>query len=187
MNIKLIIYISILFFIAELVLLISKRAKSKQAKSTDDKKSLLVFWIIIPISIGLGFFFANYQVWNRINFVIASIGVGLFAIGILIRWLAIFQLKKGFTVDVSIARNHHLKIDGLYSLVRHPSYLGLVLIILGISIATNSLISMVVMNIPILFAILYRIRVEEKMLTEEFGEEYLKYCNQTNSIFPLIY
>ena len=45
-------------------------------------------------------------------------------------------LEKEFTVDVSIARNHHLKKDGLYSCVRHPSYLGLVLIVLGISIAT---------------------------------------------------
>ncbi len=58
---------------------------------------------------------------------------------------------------------------------------------MGISLATNSLLSIAVMNIPILLAILYRINIEEKMLTKEFGEAYLKYSKQTNSIFPLIY
>lgn len=184
---QLIIYISILFLIAELLLLISKRAKQNQVKSTGDKKSLLLFWILIPVGISLGFLFANYQVWNNRNLVIASIGVGIFVVGVLFRWISIFQLKKGFTVNVSIGINHHLKKDGLYTLVRHPSYLGLVLIILGLSIATNSLVSILVMNMPILFAIFYRILIEEKMLTKEFGEAYVKYCEQTKRIFPLIY
>ena len=60
---------------------------------------------------------------------VLKIGVALAVVGFVIRWAAIFSLGKFFTVDVEISDQHRLKTEGIYKIVRHPSYLGLVLIV----------------------------------------------------------
>ena len=115
------------------------------------------------------------------------IGLVIVIIGIFIRWATILQLNKAFTVDVAISVDHKLKTDGLYSLVRHPSYSGMLLNYLGLSIAMNSWYSILVLNIPIILVLQYRIYIEEKLLTESFGEEYLNYKKRTKRIIPFIY
>ena len=47
--------------------------------------------------------------------------------GLIIRWIAILQLGKSFTVDVAITDAASLKTDGIYERVRHPSYLGMLI------------------------------------------------------------
>jgi protein-S-isoprenylcysteine O-methyltransferase Ste14 len=187
MDINIVIYFSILFFILELVLLISKKSIKKISKVRNDKKSLLLFWIIIPISISTGFVMANYETWSYWNSIVAIIGLTIFATGLAIRWMSIIQLGKEFTVDVSVTNEHNLKKNGLYSYVRHPSYLGLLFVIIGISIAMNSLVSFIVIFFPILLVIIYRINIEERTLVKEFGDAYINYSLNTKKLVPLIF
>jgi protein-S-isoprenylcysteine O-methyltransferase Ste14 len=107
--------------------------------------------------------------------------------GIIIRWIAIIQLGKSFTVDVAITNVARLKTDGLYKRVRHPSYLGLLLIIIGFSATMNSLYSFLVLAVPVFLAITYRISVEEKVLINEFSNNYIEYKRKTKKIIPGIY
>jgi protein-S-isoprenylcysteine O-methyltransferase Ste14 len=90
-------------------------------------------------------------------------------------------------VDVAINKVHQLKTDGLYKIVRHPSYLGLIMILGGFSLVMNSLPSILVVTVPVSAAILYRISVEERVLNEEFGDVYLDYKKNTRKIIPFIY
>jgi protein-S-isoprenylcysteine O-methyltransferase Ste14 len=187
MNINIVLYFSFLFFISELLLMIAKRSKKKATKTRKDKKSLLIIWITILISISAGFFAAKYQDWNALNRMLAIVGLGVLIIGLLIRWISIIQLKKEFTVDVAISENHNLVTVGMYKYIRHPSYSGLILACFGLSLAMNSILSVLVVTIPILTAILYRIKVEERILMDEFGQIYKNYIKKTKKIIPFVY
>lgn len=187
MSLEIVYYASFLFFLSELGLIITKRSKKKESKTTNDKKSLILLWIAVPVSLTVGFSLANHQQWDVINQIIAISGLSVFLIGFIIRWLSIFQLNKEFTVDVAINKKHQLRTDGIYKNIRHPSYLGLALICLGLSIGTNSLVSLFIINIPIFLAIHYRIHVEENMLIQEFGETYREYIINTHRMIPKLY
>jgi len=184
MNIQIIIYFSLLFLISELFLMWAKRSKTKTTKSQADKKSLIVFWIAIPLSISIGFMQANYQVWTAQNKLIAYVGLVIMLAGIIVRWLSIMQLKKDFTVDVAITDTHQLQTGGMYKKMRHPSYLGLLLVGVGLSIAMNSIVSFFVISLAFYFAILYRIKVEENILFTEFGKNYKEYMLKTSKMWP---
>lgn len=181
------IILSLLFLLSEIILMLIKRSKQNAVKKNMDRGSLIIMWITITLSLTIGFRFANYGTWNSSNYYVASVGMILYSLGLIFRWTTIFQLKKAFTVDVAITQNHELKTDGLYKIVRHPSYLGLIMIISGLSVGMNTLFSFLVITIPVFLAIAYRIHVEEAVLMVAFGERYREYMKVTSKIIPYIY
>jgi protein-S-isoprenylcysteine O-methyltransferase Ste14 len=185
--IKIAIYLSYLFLLSELILMLTKRSKHKFVKRKGDRGSLIILWITISVCLTLGFNLANYTIWSAGDYFTASLGFLLSFTGMILRWTSIIQLKKAFTVDVAINKVHQLKTDGLYKIVRHPSYLGLIMILGGFSLVMNSLPSILVVTVPVSAAILYRISVEERVLNEEFGDVYLDYKKNTRKIIPFIY
>ncbi|NOY77009.1 MAG: isoprenylcysteine carboxylmethyltransferase family protein [Calditrichaeota bacterium] len=187
MSIKLVLYSSILFFLSEFILMIVKHSKKRETKIRGDKKSLILFWITIPASLTLGFFTANYGVWQPLNSYVAIAGLSVLATGFLIRWISIIQLNKEFTVDVAITKDHRLMTNGLYKKIRHPSYLGLLLICFGLSVAMNSIISLIIITLPVSLALIYRIKMEENILIKEFGKTYQDYMKGTYRLIPKLY
>jgi len=101
--------------------------------------------------------------------------------------MAIIQLKKAFTVDVAIGYEQKLKMDGMYKYIRHPSYLGLLMIMFGFAICMNSFVSILGIVIPMVLVVLYRISVEEKVLVEGFGDQYIKFRNRTKKLIPMLF
>ena len=99
--------------------------------------------------------------------------------GLIIRWIAILQLGKSFTVDVAITNASKLKTDGIYKRIRHPSYSGMLAVVFGFSVAMCSFYSFLVFMIPVFMAVNYRIRVEEMLLINEFGDSYSEYLTRT--------
>jgi protein-S-isoprenylcysteine O-methyltransferase Ste14 len=164
-----------------------KRSKKIKVKARNDNGSLILIWIIVLIGFFSGNFLTKQNEWNLVNYLLAGTGLTMVIAGLIIRWTAILQLGKSFTVDVAITDGATLKTDGLYKTVRHPSYSGFLLIILGFSIAMNSFYSYIALFIPVFLAVSYRIRVEEKALMDEFGENYTKYKTKTKKIIPVIY
>ncbi|MGD0340442.1 MAG: isoprenylcysteine carboxylmethyltransferase family protein [Bacteroidales bacterium] len=185
--IKVSILFSLLFFISEMILALIKHSVRKSAARRKDRGSLIFLWATICGGLTFGFFNAGYGRWNISDYIIASTGLLVIVAGFVIRWTAILQLKKAFTVDVAINNAHELKTDGLYSILRHPSYLGLLMIMIGIAVSMDSLISFVVVSLPVSIAILYRIQVEEHLLQEAFGDMYRIYRQNTKKIIPFIY
>lgn len=177
-------WLQLLFFVTELSLLLFRRSKQSTAKNKRDRRSLLILWIVIAGCLCLGPWAAAYGVWA---FNGAVIGIIIYVVGFAIRWTAVYQLGKMFTVDVAIANEHTLKTNGLYKVVRHPSYLGLILIIGGLGLCLNSWLSFIIMFVPTFIAISYRITVEEKALTEEFGDKYTQYKSKVNRLIPGLY
>ena len=179
--------ISIAWVISEILL---GRTKISAGKTNDkDKFSLRILWITIIIFITMGIFIRNSGLGfiNAYAELIHNFGLSLIILGLIIRWVAILKLKSMFTVDVSIQQNHKIVKLGIYKTIRHPAYLGSLLSFLGLGLAFVNWVSLIIIFVPILISFINRIQVEEKVLINEFGEEYLNYSNNTYRLFPGIY
>jgi protein-S-isoprenylcysteine O-methyltransferase Ste14 len=178
----------IAFTLSEAALLFSKRSKTGTVKNRNDKRSLLLLWIIVPVCLITGNIISRYHIWQFNDPAITmTAGIVIAIAGFFIRWIAIMQLGKLFTVDVAISTTHTLKTSGLYKIVRHPSYLGLIMIVAGFALCLNNGLSLLIILIPVFLAVNYRIRIEERVLTNEFGDQYIHYKNHVARIIPGIY
>jgi protein-S-isoprenylcysteine O-methyltransferase Ste14 len=95
-------------------------------------------------------------------------------------------LGRRFSGLVAIQPGHTLVTAGLYGVVRHRSYLGLLVNSLRCALAFRSGVGVLLtaLLIPPLVA---RIRAEERLLRSQFGDEYDVYCRQTSRLVPGVY
>jgi len=162
-------------------------SKKKRVVSRKDRGTMILLWVMICLSLTAGFNIAARLPWSGSSIILALIGYFVILIGFVIRWTAIIQLRKAFTVDVSFSEGQELKSDGLYKNIRHPSYLGLLLILCGLSFGMGNIWSVLVVTIPMFLTINYRIIVEERLLCTEFGESYSQYKSHTWRLIPGLY
>jgi protein-S-isoprenylcysteine O-methyltransferase Ste14 len=114
------------------------------------------------------------------------LGVVLFIVGGALRLWPVFVLGDRFSGLVAIQPGHTLVTRGIYGVIRHPSYLGLLINSLGWGLAFRSGVGVLLtaLMIPPLLA---RIRAEERMLRMQFGDEYDAYCARTSRLVPGLY
>lgn len=114
------------------------------------------------------------------------LGLLIFTAGAVLRIRAIAQLKTLHSGFVTIQSNHHLVKTGLYSRLRHPSYLAVLVLLVGIPLIFNTWFPL--LAIPgAAVALSWRINDEEQLLCEYLGQEYLDYQRQTWRLIPFIY
>jgi protein-S-isoprenylcysteine O-methyltransferase Ste14 len=113
-------------------------------------------------------------------------GVALFAIGGGLRIAPVFVLGRRFSGLVAIQKDHALVTDGLYRVIRNPSYLGLMIMLAGWALAFRSLcgLALAALFVPPLIA---RMRSEEALLAKHFGAEYEAYRARTWRLIPYVY
>ena len=111
-------------------------------------------------------------------------GLILLAVGIILREWSIWVLGKHFTGQVQVRKKAKLVTNGPYNCVRHPSYTGGMLSLMGINLAIGTWLGALIAFVLSLIAYQYRIRIEEKALQEAFGSEYEDYKNRTCKLFP---
>ena len=126
------------------------------------------------------------EFWTLDGHTIRGLGVILFAAGGALRLWPVFVLGRRFSGLVAIQPDHRLVTDGVYRVIRHPSYLGLLVCSLGWSLAFRSGIGLLLtaFTIPPLIA---RIHAEETLLRTHFGSEYDAYCSRTSRLIPGVY
>ncbi len=114
------------------------------------------------------------------------LGVALFAAGGVLRLWPVFVLGRRFSGLVAIQPGHRLVTSGLYGVIRHPSYLGLLVNALGWALAFRSGVGVLLaaLMLPVLLA---RIRAEEALLASQFGAEYDAYRARTARLIPGLY
>jgi protein-S-isoprenylcysteine O-methyltransferase Ste14 len=114
------------------------------------------------------------------------IGVALFAIGCVVRLWPVAVLGKRFSGLVAIQKDHALQTTGIYSVIRHPSYLGLLITLLGWALAFRSVIGILIgaLLVP---ALVGRMNAEEALLRSQFGTEYDAYRARTKRLIPGLY
>ncbi|MBC9928832.1 methyltransferase family protein [Chitinophaga qingshengii] len=181
--------IYMVWFLSEILLHRILRGGAPEDKKRQDKGSLAYIWIVILISINVSIYlsyqtkFPILQQGSLMNY----IGLSVILLGMILRFYAIASLGRLFTVVVTIRKDHRLKKDGIYSVLRHPAYAGSLLSFLGFGLSLNNWLGLVMAFIPVLAAFIYRMDIEEKMLTTQFGNEYNEYMQHTHRILPWIY
>jgi protein-S-isoprenylcysteine O-methyltransferase len=115
-----------------------------------------------------------------------AFGLALMAAGLALRWYAIAVLGAAFTVMVGTRADQRLVERGPYRWVRHPSYTGGLLTVLGIVLCCTNLLCLLTLLLPIA-GHAYRMRVEEEALLESHGDAYRAYMHRTRRLFPFVY
>src|SRR5262249_50270583 len=121
--------------------------------------------------------------WTLDGDAIRWLGVVLSAAGGALRIWPVFVLGHRFSGLVAIQPNHELMTEGIYRIVRNPSYLGLLISTAGWALAFRSVVGLVLAAalIPPLVA---RMRSEERLLTSQFGAAYEAYRARTPRLIP---
>ncbi|HEX3315702.1 MAG TPA: isoprenylcysteine carboxylmethyltransferase family protein, partial [Gemmataceae bacterium] len=94
-------------------------------------------WIFVPflvLSLGMAVlpaYLDGRNLWVADTRVTPYVGLVLLTLGGTLRIAAVFELGRRFTGLVAIQKDHHLKTDGLYRWIRHPSYAGMLLYTAG--------------------------------------------------------
>jgi protein-S-isoprenylcysteine O-methyltransferase Ste14 len=113
-------------------------------------------------------------------------GVILYTLGGVLRLWPVFVLGSRFSGLVAIQHGHTLETHGVYSLIRNPSYLGMLINMLGWGLAFRGW-SGVLIALLLLIPLVGRIRAEERLLRAHFGAEYDAYVARTWRLVPGIY
>ena len=116
-----------------------------------------------------------------------DLGILLMLSGMALRWYSISVLGRFFTVQVAIQPHHDIVERGPYRVLRHPSYSGALLTILGFGLALGNIPALLAALMPTALGYAYRIAVEERALLEALGDAYGRYMNHTKRIIPFVF
>jgi protein-S-isoprenylcysteine O-methyltransferase Ste14 len=149
-------------------------------------------WVIIAFAL-IGLLLAylpaytdRNDIWTLDGGAIRWLGVVLFAAGGALRLWPVFVLGHRFSGLVAIQPGHRLVTHGVYGIIRHPSYLGLLINSLGWALAFRAGAGVLLMAL-LVPPLLARIRAEEALLRTHFGAEYDAYCSRTWRLIPGLY
>jgi protein-S-isoprenylcysteine O-methyltransferase len=183
------VWLGVVFGVSEALISLSRRAKGDATKK--DSGSLALFWTAIPVAMFLAYWAAvalQQPAWQLPwQPGLALTGDILVIAGLIFRWYSIIYLGRWFTVNVAIAADQPLIDDGPYRFLRHPSYTGALMALIGLGLAignTVSLLAIVLLTVPVF---LRRIQVEERVLAEAFGARWEAYRARTWRLLPGLY
>jgi protein-S-isoprenylcysteine O-methyltransferase Ste14 len=96
-------------------------------------------------------------------------------------------LGRYFTYTVMTSKDQPVITAGPYRFVRHPSYTGLLLIVISLGAAFGNWLGLGIALVLSFVGLYYRIRVEEKALLEELGEKYRRYAETHKRLVPFVW
>jgi protein-S-isoprenylcysteine O-methyltransferase Ste14 len=183
----------ILFFIEFMIVVFVRKiytSKYRKIELKIDKKNIPD--IILLALTGIGMTIPLVYVFSTVldfadyplPFPAGWIGTILFAYAIFLLWRSHADLNKNWTPTLGIRKIHSLVKSGVYKYIRHPMYAAHILwAIAQILILPNWIAgySFIIFMIP---QYLLRTGKEEKMMIEQFGDEYKDYIHQTGRILP---
>lgn len=159
---------------------------AEQSRDKDRNSVLLILGLSVlavaaPI-VEWGYFHPerHHAHWVGLGAVLVLAGTGL-------RIWAIQVLGRHFTATVQIQTAHQLVQHGPFALVRHPSYLGVLLTAMGSAILLEAWWGLLIGLIALLYAYSVRIRAEELALAEALGPQYVDYQQRTKRLIPGIW
>jgi protein-S-isoprenylcysteine O-methyltransferase Ste14 len=154
-----------------------------------DKGSHVVLLCLLVFGVLLGLLLAfKVQVFAITGARVFLFWLGLLLIyaGIAFRLYAITVLGAFFTTTVAIAPEQRVIERGPYRLIRHPSYTGLLITLLGLGLSLTNWLSLLVIMGCALIGLSYRIYVEENVLQAHLGQRYQEYMRRTKRLIPFV-
>jgi protein-S-isoprenylcysteine O-methyltransferase Ste14 len=164
----------------------SGNISSGRREDTTNRWILLPFLVVGVVLAWLPAYTDRHDIWTIDGDTVRYLGLALFVIGSVLRLAAVFVLGRRFSGLVAIQEGHELATGGLYRVIRHPSYLGLLLGLFGWALIFRSAIGVLV-SLLLLPPLVARMNSEEALLESEFGERYADYRRRTWRLLPFLY
>jgi protein-S-isoprenylcysteine O-methyltransferase Ste14 len=122
--------------------------------------------------------------WNREA--IFWVGIALMLSGVALRAWAVRTLGQYFLPVVAVRADQQVVRSGPYRLIRHPTYSGALLTLLGFGLTLGNWAALVALLGCALGGLAYRVRVEEQALLQTLGQPYRQYMAQTTRFVPFL-
>ena len=137
-----------------------------------------LIWIVSP-----AFSFADYSL--GVGPLVA--GVTCLAIGLWLLFRSHADLGTNWSITLEVREGHRLITHGVYRGVRHPMYSALALYSVGQALVIPNWVAG--LSNLVAFAVLFALRVgaEEKMMGQQFGNEYAAYMARTKRLIPRVW
>jgi len=118
--------------------------------------------------------------------VVRWVGVVLFVLGMALVYWSGVALGRLYSGDVTLQESHRLVTVGPYRLIRHPRYAGGILLGVGLSLLFDSWIGLLATALFVAI-ILFRIKDEEALMSQAFGQQWGAYCARTHRLVPFVW
>ena len=166
-----------------------QRSRFRAGARRVDRGSKAVFGLLIRLGAGLcvvvGFTIPGTGITSARLFLF-WLGLLLFYAGLALRFYAMRVLGAYFTTTLAVAPGQVVIDAGPYRLIRHPSYSGLLLTLLGLGLSFTNWLSLLILMACALIGCGYRIHVEEQALQERLGPPYQEYMRRTKRLIPYV-
>ena len=172
----------------EAIGMLRQRAKvARKDAATQDQHSMATLiglqWLGLALNFALAAALPQAAIpWRRPALLL--VGVGLILLGVAFRWYAIRTLGAYFTRDVAVSAQQPVMQRGPYRYIRHPSYTGTFITMLGVGVATANWASLIALLVCVVAGHLYRVRIEERALAQTIGQPYVDYMRRTKRFIP---
>lgn len=167
------------------------RQNSDRGAVKRDRGSYALLMVTYTVAIVAAFFIVNLRPpiatvgWNQQA--VFWLGIVLMLAGAAFRWYAIRVLGKYFTRDVATRADQQVVARGPYKWIRHPSYSGALLTLLGFGLATTNWLALIVVMACGIAGYAYRVHVEEQALCQDLGAGYRSYMQRTHRFIPFVW
>jgi len=170
---------------------ISSRESISAENLIDEEKRDLSFWLILPGMIVPFFlspieFLYFQQILPRNKFMQLAGIIMVFFFVVLFTWTRIVN-RKNYSGHLQVTKDQQLIQSGPYKYIRHPAYASYIILTLGVSVAYSSAIGLGAVIIFLIPSIIYRIKIEEDLLIQRFGRQYLDYSRRSARLIPGIW
>jgi len=177
---------AVLFALAVVALFAGGNLSAGEREDRGNRWVIAAFALIGLLGAYLPAYTDRRAIWTIDGDAVRWLGDVLFAAGGALRIWPVFVLGRRFSGLVAIQPGHTLVTSGVYGVIRHPSYLGLLVGSLGWDLAFRSGVG-VLLAVALIPPIVARIRAEEALLRAQFGDEYETYRARTSRLIPGLY
>jgi protein-S-isoprenylcysteine O-methyltransferase Ste14 len=178
----------ILWIVLETVASLRKRVRDKSTSRDRGSYKLIMglLWLSISLVFALSFAIPKAAVqWERIPIFFA--GIALMLAGLAFRFYSMALLGRFFTYNVAVQSDQTVVETGPYRYIRHPSYTGALITLIGFGLALGNWAGLLVLLTCMGIAYAYRISVEEAALVSALGDPYVKYMHRTRRLVPFVF
>ena len=173
--------------IGEILIALITTTGWKQGK-VQDRGTQIILWVVIVASFRM-------NDWMHKLFPVDMPGssnwlrpaaLGILVLGLSVRAVAVFTLGGAFSANVAMRPGQRLQRSGLYALVRHPMYTGILFALLGAAVTVEQLKGF--MGVALLgFAFLRKMSLEDAYMIQHFDLQYSNYSKKIKRLIPFVY
>jgi protein-S-isoprenylcysteine O-methyltransferase Ste14 len=158
----------------------SERRVSRQETTLLGLLFLAMFFLPLFYSATTWLDFANYSlpIWA------GWLGVILILLALLVFWRSHADLGLNWSPSLEIRTEHKLITNGIFGYIRHPMYASQWIWVIAQPLLIQNWIAGFLNLLVFIAFYTLRVRAEEKMMLDTFGDEYREYMNKTGAIFP---